>query len=147
MKLPSREEIRRKYGISERDFAILTTSKLPSLESLRQEGARIERLGFWDRYEVWKKQTITGTILSVLIVIGDIFGGVTALYYAGSFTYTTLAPYVRDFSPHTIVASIDLEGHRAFPPTQPHNKREKWAVLQTTAGIQANSITPSSGLS
>lgn len=145
MKLPTKEEIRRKYNIAESDFAVLTTSKLPSPESLRQEGAQIGKLGVWDRFEVWLKRSFWGGAILAIIFFGEIVDGVEAIGKYGPRIYGSgqqIVSYLSRFSRHTIIVSTD-PATSTSPMSSPENDRhEKRVALSTTAGIQINSIAP-----
>src|SRR5438309_398437 len=75
MQLPSKEEIRKRYNITEEDFAILAEDKLPDKTSLLKESASLENLGFWEKYSVWAKRSIIGGFITAIIFIGELRGG------------------------------------------------------------------------
>jgi hypothetical protein len=58
--IPTKDELREKYAITEADFHVLTQSELPTPDSLLKEGAYLHKVGFWDQSEVWLKKTIVG---------------------------------------------------------------------------------------
>lgn len=152
MKLPTKEEIRRKYNIRESDFAVLAASHLPSQESLNNEGARIERLGYWDRFEVWLKRSFWGGVILAVIFFGEIVDGVEAIGKYGPRLYGSgqqIVSYIGRFSRHTIVVSTDPATSTSPMPLQEDGPHERRVALATagTPGIQANSITPFGKLS
>ena len=147
MKLPSREEIRHKYKITESDFAILAAFRLPSSDSLRQEETQMERLGYWGRFEVWLKRSFLGGAILAIIFLGELNHGLEAVSKYGRLVYTSwqpLAGYAQNFARYTTVVSTDLATPTSTMPIQENGPHEKRVALSMagTVGIQANSITP-----
>ena len=86
--IPSKDELRKKYGITEGDFQVLTQAELPAPDALLKEGAYIQKVGFWDRFEVWLKKTVVGQVLIAVIFIGGVISGLEAINKYGTIIYT-----------------------------------------------------------
>lgn len=138
--IPSKEEIRRKYGITESDFAVLTESELPQPETLRKEGAWIEKLGYWNRnkFEVWLKRNIIGNILLAVIFIGGVTDGLEAISKYGCIIYASgqqIASYVNNFAWHSTSEAKGFLVHTTQPPTPEDKNHKEWVIFPTTAQI------------
>ena len=134
---PTKKEIREKYGIAEEDFSILEEVSLPSPQQLLDDKASITKLGFWNKFEVWKKTSIIGGILIAIIFIGEIKDGLDAIKDIGLFVYANtdeIAYYTSHFADYSKELAKGLLAHTDSPPTEEDKERAGWAILPT--GVQ-----------
>lgn len=68
MNLPSKDEIKEKYGISEDDFEVLAASVAPTPHQLQLEQSYLEKKGWWKGAEVWIKRIFCGSIRAVIFI-------------------------------------------------------------------------------
>jgi hypothetical protein len=77
--MPTKEDIRRKYGITEQDFDLLTTTEMPPAETLQREGTYVEKVGWWENFEVWLKKSIIGSTVCAVLLIGSVISSVESI--------------------------------------------------------------------
>jgi hypothetical protein len=141
--MPSREELRRRYDITEEDFQTLIRPQLPTCDSLQQEHAYIQKLGYWDRFEVWCKRTIIGNLLLAVILIGSVLHGIDYIDKYSVMIYVNgqqLISYVNDYTRHAKEKPIGYIVRKDIPPTE-EDKHQPDPVIFTT-GTQ---LYPNSG--
>jgi hypothetical protein len=132
--LPSKDEIRIKYNISEEDFEILEQKSLPTSQELMQESAVLRKKGFWDKFEVWLKTSITGGALLAVIFIGEVKDGIDAIHDIGTIVFSnreTIELYIEHFSDYTKENPKGLLVHTENPPTDEDKQRQEWAIFPT----------------
>lgn len=80
MKPPTKQEIREKYGISEEDFEVLVTDKMPTPDSLVREQVFLQKVGWYENFEVILKRSKLGGVVLMVAFIGSVGGGVQIIY-------------------------------------------------------------------
>ena len=139
--LPSKEEIRKKYGISEPDFAILT--ELPSDEVLLKEGASLKKLGLWNGLEVWAKRTIIGGVLLAFLFIADLQNAIETYYKDGQIIYASL-PTIQHYASHfSELAKDQAKGFLVYRGTPGSAEHKSWPVADLYA--TGTMVYPNSG--
>jgi len=101
MNLPSKDEIKKKYGISEDDFEVLADSETPKPHQLQIEQAYLEKAGWWNGAEGWFKRIFGGSIKAV-IFIGAFMAGAEFLQF-DSYLYSSrdrVVSYLQDLPNH-----------------------------------------------
>jgi hypothetical protein len=101
MNLPSKQEIKEKYGITEDDFEVLIVSETPSPTQLQSEQSYLEKKGWWKGAEVWIKRLFGGSIKAIIFVGGFISG-------AEFFQFDN---YLIDARDHVVSFAQDLPSH------------------------------------
>ena len=142
--MPTKDEIRSRYGISEDDFHILTQKELPSSELLLKNEAFIEKKGFWDGFEVWLKKTIVGGIILAVIFIGELSDGIQAIQKIGYVIYSSrenVANYASHFAQYAKDSAKGFLVHTETPPTEEDKKHQEWTIFPT--GSQVYPVTGS----
>lgn len=70
-KTPSKEEIKTKYGITDNDFSILVSNKVPDAKELQEEESLLEKVAdFFGVPTFLKKHRRTGIILAIMFLPG-----------------------------------------------------------------------------
>lgn len=141
--LPSKDEIRQKYGITEKDFEILTISELPLSPQMQQEGVSMKKLGWWGHLEVWAKTTILGGVVLAICFIGSFRDGVETIAKYGPIVWvdgTYIASYVNHYAEHATEQAKGFLAHTSIPPT-PEDKLHADMVIFSTG----SQIFPLSG--
>ncbi len=144
MKLPSEAEIRKQFGIAQKEsFKVIQLAELPSPNEELKEGSKLEKRGYWNNFEVWLRTTIIGGIVLAVILIGDFINGVEKLYEVGYLIYTkheVIADYTTNFAKYTKDKAIGFLVDRNKQPTEEDKKYPQYAML--TSGT---SLYPVSG--
>jgi hypothetical protein len=129
--MPTKEELRLKYGITEQDFVIMTQADLPTAETLRNEGACLEKAGYWERFEVWLKKSVIGGPIYAVMLIGALVAGVEAIEKYGPIVWANGNQAISYVSHYAQFATDEAKGflvHTTTPPT-PEDKRRPDPVL------------------
>jgi hypothetical protein len=131
---PSKEEIKKKYGITEDDFAVLEQSSLPTSQELMRDAAALKKKGFWGKFEVWLKTTICGGVLLAVIFIGEVKEGIDAIRDFGTLVYSnreTIELYIDHFSDYATEQAKGLLVHTENQPTEEDKLHQEWAIFPT----------------
>jgi ribosomal protein S15P/S13E len=135
MSLPNKEEIRKKYEIKEKDFDVQELAEIPDPKKLLQEGAKIEKRGFWGDFEVWTKTTIIGGVLmAVLFIAGVVIPGVETIYKYGNIIYTNhnqIVDYADHFAQYAKDQAKGFLVHTPKPPTEEDKQHQDMAIFPT----------------
>ena len=142
-KLPSKEDLRKKYNITEEDFQAMVQPSLPTPESLQAEQAYIQKLGYWDRFEVWCKKTILGNLVLAVILIGGILQGFEYINKYSKIIYADgqqLIAYVDDYAQHAKEKPFGYVVQKDTPPSE-EDKHQPDPIYFTTG----SAVYPASG--
>jgi hypothetical protein len=129
MATPSKDEIRKKYKISQEEFEILTT--MPTPTEMMVQGVKVEKLGFWGKFEVWKKSTILGGIVAAVCFIGDAGAGVDILSRTGEMIYGNspqIAAYAHNFAHYAGTSATGFFIQHGGPPENLNSDMAEFAT-------------------
>jgi hypothetical protein len=132
--LPTKDEIRQKYGITETDFEILSASNLPQVTPLMQEGAYLENKGLWGDLRVWLKKTIGQRIVIAVIFIGAFAAGIEEIGRGADFIFATtsqIADYTAHFSDYTKGPPKGFLVHTLTPPASLNMGQPIWTTYSS----------------
>ena len=108
---PTKEEIKKKYNISEDDFELLSSDDIPPTEELMKEGSMVEKLGWFKNFELWVKRSILTGALQAIILVGGFISAVEKIHEYSPLVYAKAedaAEYVTNF------ASYQLDAARTY---------------------------------
>jgi hypothetical protein len=135
--LPSKEELRQKYNITEEDFQAMVQPGLPTPESLQAEQAYIQKLGYWDRFEVWCKKSIIGNMLLCVILIGGILQGFEYIGKYSKILYADgqqLITYIDNYAQHADEKPVGYVVRKDTPPSD-EDRRQPDPVIFNTGSL------------
>lgn len=139
MPLPDKEEIRKMYEIKERDFDVQELPEIPDPKKLLLEGAKIKKMGFWGKFEVWTKTTIVGgALMAVLFVTGVVIPGVETICKYGNIIYTNhdqIVYYADHFAQYAKDQAKGFLVHTPKPPTQEDRQHQDMAIFPTGSSV------------
>ena len=85
-KLPTKEEIKKAYNISDNDFEILTS--LPSEEEIKKNPGFFEKLDPISEFKtVWKRKSKIGKLISIILTPPALYGAISFYQLAIPYTY------------------------------------------------------------
>ena len=136
--MPTKEELRKKYKITENDFMVLQSEEPPDSETLRKDGAFMQKVGYFERFEVWLKKTIVGQLVLAVIFVGGFAAGVETVAKYGSIIYTSrpqIEHYIAHLADYTKDQAKGLLAHTDRPPTREDIERKEWVIFPTGTNV------------
>lgn len=134
MKPPSKDEIRKKYGITETDFSILTQDQPINDQTLPESGSKYEKAGFWDGFEVWMKRSIFGNILLAVIFVGSLIAGIEAINKYGTIVWANqdqIISYVSTFADYATQQTKGVLAYVNSLPSAEDLQHQTWPIFPT----------------
>ena len=84
-KLPTKEQIKKAYNISEDDFNILT--KFPSKEDFKKNPGFLKKLGTISGYDIWKRKSKLGKLKDILLIHATVYSAIQFYQPIVDFSY------------------------------------------------------------
>jgi hypothetical protein len=137
--MPTKEEIKAKYGIKENDFKILT--RLPTKEEQEKEGGILIKLGQAFGAQDWMWKSVWGVLLAIIIIPAAAQGVWNFWQPKAIYGFEMVSSYIQTFDPKK---QTEDQGFVAFT-TQYEKAREDSEKHEAINWPTGSMVVPISG--